>query len=254
MNDFRTPGVYDIYGERTRQDDNLPILNASSGHSIAARLTIVDSSLQKVDGSAPTEIHLTQFLMLDNRVGPSADMYMRTYTQDNGSPNDGRGQWSFWQKFQSVNEYGLVTNTGHRKPHEGTDVSPYTGGMNSFIDNGIYTGVYTDNMGLYQPTFLETFTLIVINNYAVANQNSSLKRTISQLKYAVDAITNQASVKQRTKTDEGDWSDWTDIGVGGTQEVDITDAVNTYGLPTLIAQGYIKEGVTYVLAYVNSII
>jgi hypothetical protein len=46
MNNFKEPGVYDIYGERTRQDDNLPILNASSGHSVAARLTVVASTLQ----------------------------------------------------------------------------------------------------------------------------------------------------------------------------------------------------------------
>ena len=28
MNDFKTPGVYDIYGERTKKDDNLPIINS----------------------------------------------------------------------------------------------------------------------------------------------------------------------------------------------------------------------------------
>jgi hypothetical protein len=46
MNNFKTHGIYEIYGERTRQNDNLPILNASSGHSIAARLTVVASTLQ----------------------------------------------------------------------------------------------------------------------------------------------------------------------------------------------------------------
>lgn len=242
MNDYRTAGVYEIYGERTRLDDNLPILNASPGHSIAARLTVVDSSLQKADGSAPTEIHLTQFLMLDNRVGPSADMYMRTYTQDNGQTNNGAGEWGLWRKFQGVVETYLNSDTRSINVH-GDYISDYQG-LNQMIDNGIYTGIYTDDTNLMYPSFLETFTLIVINNYAVADQDSRLKRTISQLKYAVDAITNQATVKQRTKTDGGVWSDWQEIG-GGNNEVDITDAVKAYGLPALVAQGLAKEGVTY---------
>ena len=244
MNDYRTAGVYDIYGERTNLYDNLPIFNSNPGHSIAAKLTVVDSSLQKADGSAPTEIHLTQFLMLDNRVGPSADMYMRTYTQDNGQPNNGSGEWSSWRKFQGVVETYLNSDTRSINVH-GDYISDYQG-LNQMIDNGIYTGVYTDdNYFNGTPSFLETFTLIVINNYAVAAQDSRLKRTISQLKYAVDAITNQATVKQRTKTDGGDWTDWQDISGGGSSEVDITDAVEAYGLPTLISQGFAKEGVTY---------
>ena len=251
MNDCRTAGVYEIYGERTNLGDNLPILNSSPGHSIAGRLTVVDGSLQKADGSAPTEIHLTQFLMLDNRVGPSADMYMRTYTQDNGQTNNGIGVWSLWRKFQSVEEKFLVTD------FDGWDINsiygaPTTTGMMDMIDNGIYTGVYTDeNYFNGTPSFLETFTLIVINNYAVAAQDSRLKRTISQLKYAVDAITNQATVKQRTKTDGSDWTEWKEIGGGGSNEVDVTDAVKAYGLPTLIEQGFAKEGVTYVAHILN---
>ena len=115
------------------------------------------------------------------------------------------------------------------------------------IDNGIYSGIYTDDPSFQAPTFIDTFTLIVINNYAVAGQDSRLKRTISQLKYAVDAITNQATVKQRTKTDGSDWTEWKEIGGGGSNEVDITDAVKAYGLPTLIEQGFAKEGVTYIV-------
>jgi hypothetical protein len=120
------------------------------------------------------------------------------------------------------------------------------------VDNGIYSGIYTDDPTFASPTFIDTFTLIVINNYAVASKDSRLKRTISQLKYAVDAITNQATVKKRTKTDgDAAWSDWTEIGGGGSQEVDVTDAVKAYGLPTLIAQGLAKEGVTYKVVFKN---
>ena len=48
-----------------------------------------------------------------------------------------------------------------------------------------------------------------------------------------------------------DWSDWEDIGGGGSQEIDITDAVKAYGLPTLVEQGFAKEGVTYVAHILN---
>lgn len=245
MNDYRAAGVYEIYGERTDLYDNLPILNSNPGHSIAAKLTVVDSSLQKADGSAITEIHLTQFLMLDNRVGPSADMYMRTYTQDNGQTNNGSGNWSVWKKFQGVEEWFIVTDSD-AWDFANIHGAPIAYGMKYMIDNGIYTGVYTDdNYFNGSPSFLETFTLIVINNYAVAAQDSRLKRTISQLKYAVDAITNQATVKQRTKTDGGDWTEWEDVAGGGSSEVDVTDALTYYPLSTLKSNGYVKQNTVY---------
>ena len=245
MNDFKTPGVYDIYGERTRQDDNLPILNASSGHSIAARLVVVASTLQP----ANNEICVTQFLMLSNRRGGEGNMYVRTYNQNNSPFMNG---WSAWQKLQGAEEWGIVTDSDSWPPSSSSG-APMGSGMNFMIDNGVYTGVYTDNNYFNgTPSFIETFTLIVINNYAVASQsNGQLKRTISQLKYAVDAITNQATVKQRTKTDGSDWTDWKEIGGGGSSEVDVTDAVKAYGLPTLIAQGFAIEGQIYTTSYID---
>lgn len=240
MNNFTTPGVYEIYGERTRQDDNLPILNASSGHSIAARLIVVASTLQP----ANNEICITQFLMLSNRQGGDGNMYIRTYNENNSPFAD---WWTPWQKMQGVKEGYIFTNTAQINPDGGVQEIVGVTGLDNMIDNGIYTGIYTDDPTFQTPTFIDTFTLIVINNYAVAGKDERLKRTISQLKYAVDAITNQATVKLRTKTD-GDtaWSDWTEIG-GGSNEVDITDAVKAYGLPTLVAQGLAKEGVNYVI-------
>lgn len=242
MNDFKTPGVYDIYGERRNVADNLPILNSNPGHSIAAKLTVVDSSLRKDDGSAPTEICVTQFLMLSNRKGGDGNLYVRTYNENN-SPAAGR--WTPWQKLQGIREGYIFTNYGQVNPDGSSEAQVGVTGLNNLIDNGIYSGIYTDDLFLQSPTFIETFTLIVINNYAIASKDSRLTRTISQLKYAVDAITNQVSIKQRTITDDDDkWTDWEEIG-GGSSEVDITDAVKTYGLPTLIAQGFAKEGVTY---------
>jgi hypothetical protein len=90
MNDFTTPGIYDIYGERTVKTDNFPITNDGSGHSIAARLIVVASTLQP----ANNEICVTQFLMLSNRLGGDGNMYIRTYNQNNGAVTG--GIWSSW--------------------------------------------------------------------------------------------------------------------------------------------------------------
>lgn len=243
MNDFKTIGTYEIYGERRNLSDNLPILNSNPGHSIAAKLTVVDSSLRKDDGSAPTEICLTQFLMLSNRKGGDGNMYVRTYNENNSPAAD---WWTPWQKMQGVKEGYIFTNTAQINPDGGVQQIDGVTGLDNMIDNGIYTGIYTDDPTFASPTFIDTFTLIVINNYVVAGKDERLKRTISQLKYAVDAITNQATVKKRTKNSSNNWTDWEDIG-GGSSEVDITDAIHAYGLPTLVAQGLAKEGVNYVM-------
>ena len=245
MNDFKTPGVYDIYGERTKQDDNIPILNANPGHSFSARLTVIASTLQP----ANNEICVTQFLMLSNRRGGDGNMYVRTYNENN-SPF--KNWWTPWQKLQGIREGYIFTDEVQVNPDGGIQQLVGETGLYNMVDNGIYSGIYTDDPTFQSPSFIETFTLIVINNYAVVGQsNGQLKQTISQLKYAVDAITNQATVKQRTKTDGGDWTEWEDIAGGGSSEVDITDAVKAYGLPTLIEQGFAKEGVTYVAHILN---
>lgn len=245
MDNFKEPGVYEIYGERTRQDDNLPILNASYGHSIAARLTVIASTLQP----ANNEICVTQFLMLSNRKGGDGNMYVRTFN-DNNSPAP--NWWTPWQKLQGIREGYIFTNTIQVNPDGGVQEIEGVTGLNNMIDNGIYSGIYTDDPTFTSPTFIDTFTLIVINNYAVAGQDQRLKRTISQLKYAVDAITNQASVKQRTKTDGDDnWSDWKNIGGGGETVIDATpmfEAAGEYGLPGIINSEYkdmIQKDVTY---------
>lgn len=249
MNDYKTAGTYEIYGERRNVADNLPILNSNPGHSIAAKLTVVDSSLRKTDGTLPTEICVTQFLMLSNRKGGDGNMYIRTYNENNSPAAD---WWTPWQKLQGIREGYIFTDLIQVNPDGGVQQIDDVTGLNNMVDNGIYSGIYTDDPTFQAPTFIDTFTLIVINNYAVAGKDERLKRTISQLKYAVDAITNQASVKKRTKTD-GDtaWGDWTDIGGGGSQEVDVTDAVKEQGLPTLITYGLAKEGVNYIINFLN---
>lgn len=225
MNNFKTPGTYDIYGERTVKTDNLPITNDGSGHSIAAKLTVVASTLQP----ANNEICITQFLQLSNRVGEEGATYVRTYNQNNGSITD--AAWSPWQK-----QMGMVeTKINNDDVTVGEKIfSTYTNkignGINGMIDNGLYSGIYINNIEKYPattnmyylpnlPTFAETFILIVINDYAVTGQ-LGMPRHITQLKYAVDAITGQSTVKKRVGTGNDietiSWGDWEDIGGGSS--------------------------------------
>ena len=228
MNDFKEAGVYEIYGERTRQDDNLPILNASSGHSIAGRLTVVASTLQP----ANNEICITQFLKLSNRIGAEGSTYVRTYNEN----NNGMNGWSPWQKQIGLVETLINSNdaTVDENIFSNAWVYKIGDGLNGMTDNGMYSGIYIDNLTYdnsnslcylsAQPTFVETFVLVVINDYA-ASGKLNLPRHITQLKYAVDAITGQSTVKKRVGTgnDAISWSDWTDIGGGDSNEIELND-------------------------------
>lgn len=165
MNDFVDVGVYDIKGEHTRINDNLPILNTGGGHSINARLEVLDSSIP--DTTNNDDKCITQKLTLSNRVAGDGDVYIRT----------GRGRtyddivWDSWGKLQQNIEVGQVAN------------------LDNLIDNGIYSGVYKYGSGQYD---YETFVLVVINDYAIAGGN----KKISQFKYAL-SLTGEVSYKSR---------------------------------------------------------
>ena len=238
MNDFKTPGTYDIYGERTVKTDNLPITNDGSGHSIAAKLTVVASTLQP----ANNEICITQFLQLSNRLGREGATYVRTYNENNNSTNG----WSAWQKQMGMVETKINNDdvTVDEKIFS-TYTNKIGNGINGMIDNGLYSGIYINNIEKYPattntyylsnlPTFAETFVLIVINDYAVTGK-LGIPRHITQLKYAINAITGQSTVKKRVGTGNEtiSWGDWEDIGGGSkkfirTEENDITLEPNVY--------------------------
>ena len=220
MNDFKTPGVYEIYGERTVKTDNLPITNEGGGNSISAILTVVASTLQP----ANNEICITQFLQLSNRIGGEGTTYVRTYNEN----NNGMNGWLPWQKQMGVVETLINSDYETVGPEIFTGTAEKIGqGLSGMIDNGMYSGMYLDNISyagsgnLYylsaQPTFVETFVLIVINDYA-ATGKLGMQRHITQLKYAVDAITGQSTVKKRVGTDNNgiSWGNWEDIGGGNT--------------------------------------
>lgn len=210
MNNYITKGVYNIYGERTNASDNIPITQAFSGATIAAKLTVIDGSLKPADGSEPTEISVTQFLQLSNRVGGDGNSYFRTYNQNNGKVKDGSGTWTYWQKVQGIKEGYIFTNDTQVNIDGGVQTIAGVTGIDNMIDNGLYSGVYTDDYTFQKPTILETFVLIVINDYAISGKLGSTK-IISQLKYAIDRIKGCPTIYKRFKYDGEEWSDWENV-------------------------------------------
>lgn len=243
MYDYIAAGVYDIEGTRESLYDSLPIANIGENTTIAARLIVTVTP----EGATTYRHSIGQTLILSNAEGKETKVYTR-----NGNrtiPTGGASYtitWSNWKCLQGMVEYGIVTDEDSWGITESPTSHTPGFGMHGFIENGMYSGIYTDDYTLQAPTFIETFVLVVINDYAVSSQAGTPRR-ISQLKYATDTLTGQCTVKKRvgTGSDSISWGDWEEIG-GGSSEVDITDAVNTYGLPTLISQGLAKEGVTYI--------
>ena len=181
-----SPGVYNIKGERLNANDGLPIANSSPGHTIAAKLLVLDSSISGTGDSQDKCI--TQILMLSNRTGSDGNVYMRTGSAASKNTLNGGYGWSSWGKLQQNVEVGQVTS------------------LNNYKDNGIYSGVYTDGT-----SFFETFVMVAINNYAVAGAAGKV-RSISQFKYALGV---DGSFSYKTRVGQGNtgisWGEWTDI-------------------------------------------
>lgn len=189
MNDFVVAGAYDIKGDHKRVDDNLPILNIGGGHSFNARLTVLDSS---ISGTGETDDKcITQVLSFSNRLG-QGEVYIRT---GKGSSLDNL-TWEKWSTLQRNVNVGQV-NT-----------------LNDLIDNGIYSGVFTDGTLTSVGTFYDTFVLIVINNYAVSIPTSN-PQSISQLKYSL-GLDGSISVVTRKRDQYGYWTEWESIEGGGS--------------------------------------
>lgn len=198
INSYTTAGVYDITGERRNANDNLPIMNSNPGHTIAARLYVLDSSIS--GNGANDDKCLTQVLMLSNRVGGDGNLYVRT----------GRGSsisnisWEQWGTLQQNINVGTITS------------------YNNLIDNGIYSGVFTNGS-----TIFDTFVMVVINNYAVAGQVGA-ERTVSQFLY-VTHIDGSVEFLRRTSfnnifgTNGLSWYRWKGLS---------NDSQYIYNLPT----------------------
>ena len=185
MNNFVIAGIYNIKGERTMSPsfDNLPIYNSGGGHTISARLEVLDSSINDTTNS--DDKCITQKLTLSNRVGGDGNVYIRT----------GRGRtlgsitWEPWATLQPNINVGEVRS------------------LDNFVDNGIYSGVWTDNFS----SFAESFVMITINDYAVAGDD----KTVVQIKYAYDTFSGNGVPTFTTRSLRNEtWGGWMSIGVG----------------------------------------
>ena len=191
---FITAGIYNIRGERLNVKDGLPIANSNPGHTINARLVVIDSS---ISGTGDTDDKcITQILTLSNRTGGDGDVYIRTGRAHSTNVLAGGSGWEPWGKLQQNIEVGQVTS------------------LNSFIGNGIYSGVYTNGS-----SFFETFVMVVINNYAVAGATGQV-RSISQFKYALNV---DGTFSYKTRIGHGntgiEWGNWVDLGAASTTDI-----------------------------------
>lgn len=221
---FIAAGIYNISGERLNVKDGLPIANSNPGHTINARLVVIDSS---ISGTGDTDDKcITQILTLSNRTGGDGDVYIRTGRAHSTNVLAGGNGWEPWGKLLQNIEVGQVTS------------------LNSFIGNGIYSGVYTNGS-----SFFETFVMVVINNYAVAGATGQV-RSVSQFKYALGT---DGTFSYKTRTGQGNtgiaWGSWVDLGAADTTDiqdnsitaqklsVDVREKVNNPLRPLFIAAG-----------------
>lgn len=150
MNEFTEFGEYYIHGERTNSSDNLPILNAASGHTIEGTLKVYDSSIAGT--GKDTDKVVTQILSMSNRIGGDGHIWIRT---GQGSSKSNL-TWSTWEKLQGIFEKNNVTKLED---------------LDSYTTNGMYSGIYTNESKEYggiQFSQLDTFLMITINGYAVS--------------------------------------------------------------------------------------
>lgn len=221
-NTFIEAGTYRIKGQRTNSADNLPIMNAASGHSIDGILIVLDSTLSEDNTSDEYNACITQVLMLSNRVGgQEGDMYMRSAY---GATKDSL-TWKSWEKYQTNVEVGIVTNDFFVNPYDMTRLTE-TGGMNSLTESGIYSGVYIPQKALLgtpsigdvvgaDPVTVETFVMVVINNYFLAKE----ARSVAQIKFAVTNGGVFSIEKRITQPGTDMWSQWEPINGGSDSDI-----------------------------------
>ena len=183
LNNFVDYGIYNISGEHTRNDDNLPITNVGGGNTFQGRLFVYDSSLPNT-GNAGNDCCITQVLTLSNRVGGDGNTYIRTGVGSTKSSLT----WGQWGKHQTNVEVGVITQSK----------------MNELIDNGIYSGALSDTY--------ETFVLVCINNYAIAGA-AGVAKCISHLLYSID-LSGNVKVRTRNRNTNEVWSEYKELGTG----------------------------------------
>lgn len=150
LNDYILPGTYICdNGLRIKSEDNLPIDNVGEFARFGFVLVVTQATSNE-NGNHHQVIGQT--ITLTNRLGNETKQYTRSkkYVINNAAtpPEVTENTWSAWKELQGTTYLGQVTKAQ----------------LDAVIDNGIYTGVTTD--AELMPVG-STFTLIVINNYAV---------------------------------------------------------------------------------------
>lgn len=149
--------------------------------AISARMTVL---VTESDGNKV----ITQVLNLNNNVGGEGNVYIRSCQN---------GEWKAWGKLQTNVEVGVVNQEQ----------------LDALVDNGIYSGILS--------TTGETFVIICINNYAIAQQVGV--QHISHLKYSLVVGTGEVKIEKRTRDAYGIWTEWEAIKGGS----DVDDTVIT---------------------------
>lgn len=193
-NAFTEAGEFHIYGERTNANDGLPILNSGSGHTIDARLTVLDSSLTNGTGEK-TDTVVTQILRLSNRTGGDGHVYVRTAQAATKSQlaTPSSTAWGTWEKLMGVFEKNAVSNA--------TDLNEYT-------SSGMYDGMFvfsSTSQTAVSGLKIEngsTFLMVSVNGYAVAQ--TGVVPQVTQLLYVMpsglDGSSGVRNAKVYTRT------------------------------------------------------
>lgn len=195
LNSYSTPGTYSFNSIRNNNFANLPINNNNPNASITGELVVYSS----VEGTTTYRSIIGQILFLSNAEGNETKIYTRSA---NKTSKDGGATyeviWGDWQVCQGMKEVGLVDS------------------YDSFIDNGMYSGIYNNN------GMLETFVIITINDY-IAKSQFNQPKAISQLKYALNTFTNKSELSIRVGGGENfTWDKWKPV----FDEENITTQIN----------------------------
>lgn len=218
LNNILDEGVYLISGERLNVNDNMPIANSNPGHTIAARLTLLDSTIN------PQEQCKTQILELSNRLGGDGNIYIRTAISD----ALGSLQWKPWQRMQGIVDVGV------------------TASIDAYIDNGMYSGVLLPNY--------EMFIVVVLNNYSVAGA-LGCERSVMQLKLSL-GVDSVAEFKFRVGRGGNEivWGDWFPMNYNSSFATDIQNnkkSISNEVLRAISRENAIVEQLNKIAAHIG---
>lgn len=195
LNKITKAGTYHIHGD-LMYCSNYPFTqwtNSSGGSTIDATLLVLDSSIAS-NPDDPNSKVVTQVLTVSKRIGDDGNIYVRTGVSVVQDSYNGFN-WDKWGKLQPNTEIGIVSNSKEYVPNGsgGFAEIPNSKGLDSYTDNGIYSGVYLPNGSSTSALYIETFVVITINNSSIAGNNA----VVSQFKYSLLANGN-VTYKYRT--------------------------------------------------------